>query len=66
MRVEIPHCRHPLPLSEQLQCGPELQGRYIRHWPEAELRHLDLVVDKRPIAEAEDYDLLAPKRLLEP
>jgi len=34
--------------------------------PEADLRHLDLVVDKGPIAEAGVYDLLAPKRLLEP
>ena len=30
--------------------------------PEADFRHLDLVVDKMPIAEAEVYDLLAPKR----
>jgi hypothetical protein len=46
--------------------GKQIDEVNLRSWPEADLRHLDLVVDNRPIAEAGVYDLLAPKRLLEP
>jgi hypothetical protein len=32
-RIEVPDTRHSLPHSDQLQCGPELQGGCTRHWP---------------------------------